>query len=482
MNGIAELLSPGVHDRPVFLAARGTAHITHGDLRGAAELWGDRLDRAGVARGARIAIAVADPLTFATVHLAVLACDRISVPLDPGAPAAERRRATGRTRPVLLVTDGGPATGDVPSVVVEPSGRPGPLPTIGPHRGSGDGGATLLATSGSTGEPKGVLLTADRLRHVARAVADHLELSSADRGLTPLPLFHVNAQVVGLLATLTAGASLVLEARFHRTDLWACARAHDVTWVNAVPAILTVLGRDAVAPVLPPRLRLLRSASAPLPSAVRAAVEARTGVPVVESYGMTEAASQITAVPLHGPRPPGSAGRAAGAEVAVRDGAGHDVGPDARGRVWIRGAGVITAYEDGRAAERFVDGWLDTGDVGHLDAAGFLFLAGRDDDVINRGGELLHPREIEEVLLGDPRVAEAVVVGRPHDVLGAVPVACVRASGGGGELADALHARCRAELSRWKCPVDIQVLADLPRGATGKVRRADLRELVAAGA
>ncbi|WP_018331280.1 class I adenylate-forming enzyme family protein [Actinomycetospora chiangmaiensis] len=482
MNGIAELLSHGAHHRPVFLAARGTARITHGDLRGAADRWGDALDRAGIARGARIAIAVADPLTFATVHLAVLAAGRVSVPLDPGAPAAERRRTTGRTRPVLLVTDGGPATGDLPTVVVDHAGRPGPLPVVGPHRGSDDGGATLLATSGSTGEPKGVLLTADRLRHVARAVADHLELTPADRGLTPLPLFHVNAQVVGLLATLTAGASLVLDARFHRTDFWERARAHDVTWINAVPAVLTVLGRDPVDPVPPPGLRLLRSASAPLPAAVRTAVEERTGVRVVESYGMTEAASQITAAPLHEPCPPGSAGRAAGAEVAVHDAAGHPVGPGVRGRVWIRGAGVITAYEDGRAAERFAAGWLDTGDVGHLDDAGFLFLAGRDDDVINRGGELLHPREIEEVLLGDPRVAEAVVVGRPHDVLGAVPVACVRATRGGAELADALHARCRAELSRWKCPVDIQVLADLPRGATGKVRRADLRELVAAGA
>ncbi|WP_433803171.1 class I adenylate-forming enzyme family protein [Actinomycetospora sp. CA-084318] len=483
MNGIAELLSRGTRHRPVFLAARGGARLTHGDLRTAAALWCDALDGAGVAPGARIAVAVADPLTFTAVHLAVLAAGRVSVPLDPGAPDPERARAIRRTRPALMVTDHTPDdAGGPPSVVVDAAGHPGVVPAPGPHPSGTTGAATLLATSGSTGEPKGVLLTADRLRHVARSVADHLALGPADRGFTPLPLFHVNAQVVGLLATLTAGASLVLDDRFHRTDFWERAREHDVTWINAVPAVLSVLGRDTATPVLPPRLRLVRSASAPLPAAVRAAVERRTGVRVVESYGMTEAASQITAAPLDGTCPPGSAGRPAGAEVSVRDAAGHALGPGERGRVWIRGAGVITGYQDGRAAERFVAGWLDTGDVGHLDDAGFLFLAGRDDDVINRGGELLHPREIEEVLLADPRVAEAVVVGRPDEILGAVPVACVRTTGAVDGLADALRARCRAELTRWKCPVDVRVLADLPRGTTGKVRRAAVRELVAAGA
>jgi acyl-CoA synthetase (AMP-forming)/AMP-acid ligase II len=343
------------------------------------------------------------------------------------------------------------------------------------------GAATVLSTSGSTGEPKGVLLDERRLLHVAAAVAEHLGLTPADRGLTPLPLFHVNAQVVGLLATLHAGSSLVLDRRFRRADFWERARAHDVTWLNLVPAILTVLAREEDPPEVPPRLRLIRSASAPLPVAVRDAVEARTGVPVLESYGMTEAASQITAVPRGGGCPPGSVGRPAGAEVTVRAPDRTDLPSGTRGRVWIRGAGVVGAYEGGRAPERFDDdGWLDTGDVGHLDDAGFLHLAGRDDDVINRGGELLHPREVEEVLLGDRRVAEAVVVGLPHDVLGAVPVACVRALGPGTDgLAEALDARCRARLARWKCPVQVLVLPDLPRGSTGKVRRSDVRELVA---
>ena len=491
---VADLLAQGAPDDVVLLAAWGPRVLTRADLRGAAAAWREAMDRAGLRPGGRVAVVVDDPLVLAAVHLAVMAAGRVSVPLDPGAPGPEVRRALRRSAAGVLVADDEAAARvpDVPRSRPDRHGLPGPVPTVcgtlvpgGPVALRSPGAATLLATSGSTGEPKGVLLDEARLLHVARAVAGHLELTPDDRGLTPLPLFHVNAQVVGLLATLVAGSSLVLDRRSPGRDLWELARAHDVTWLNLVPALLTVLARAEDLPRVPPRLRLIRSASAPLPIAVREAVEARTGVPVLESYGMTEAASQITAVPAHEPCPPGSVGRPAGAQVTVRGPDGGAVPAGVRGRVWIRGAGVIAGYEGGRAAERFDgEGWLDTGDVGHLDDAGFLHLAGRDDDVINRGGELLHPREVEEVLLGDPRVAEAVVVGLPHDVLGAVPVACVRrigdaSSADGPDLADELAARCRAQLARWKCPVQVVVLPDLPRGSTGKVRRADVRELVA---
>jgi acyl-CoA synthetase (AMP-forming)/AMP-acid ligase II len=491
---VAELLARGAPEPAVFLAAREPRALTRGDLRDAAAAWRDALDRAGLPPGGRVAVVVDDPLVLAAVHLAVMAAGRCSVPLDPGAPAPELRRALRRCAAGVLVADDDAAARvpDVPRARPDRHGFPGPVPTVcgtlvpgGPVAPGPSGAATLLATSGSTGEPKGVLLGEARLLHVARAVAGHLELGPDDRGLTPLPLFHVNAQVVGLLATLVAGSSLVLDRRFHRRDFWERARAHDVTWLNVVPAILTVLAREEDPPRVPPRLRLIRSASAPLPVAVRATMEARTGVPVLESYGMTEAASQITAVGAHECCPPGSVGRPAGAQVAVRGPDGEAVPAGVRGRVWIRGAGVVAGYEGGRAAERFDDaGWLDTGDVGHLDDAGFLHLSGRDDDVINRGGELLHPREVEEVLLADPRVAEAVVVGLPHDVLGAVPVACVRRVGeawaaDGADLADDLAARCRAQLAPWKCPVQVVVLPDLPHGSTGKVRRAEVRELVA---
>jgi len=230
----------------------------------------------------------------------------------------------------------------------------------------------------------------------------------------------------------------------------------------------------------------VRSASAALPSPVRDLFVARTGLPVVESYGMTEAASQITATALSGPHRPGSVGRPVRAEVRVLDDTGRPCAPGVVGRVWIRGAGVIGGYVGGVAADRFdADGRLDTADLGALDADGYLYLHGRADDVVNRGGELVHPVEVEEVLLGDPAVVEAVVAGRPHDVLGAVPVALVRTEPDAGhdtvaELPARLEERCARQLAPFKRPVEIRVVERFPVGPTGKVRRAAVRSGLAA--
>ena len=251
-----------------------------------------------------------------------------------------------------------------------------------------------------------------------------------DRGYSPLPLFHVNAQVVGILSTFVAGGSLVVDDRFHASRFWAAAEDFQVTWLNLVPAILGILGEGA-----PPaeaaawRVRFARSASAPLPPAVLDRFEATSGIGVLETYGMTEAASQITANPLlRSRRRPGSAGRPTG--VAVRIVGAHDgeLPPGETGAVEIRGAQVIGAYlGPGRRPiqARGADGWLRTGDLGFRDSADFLYLAGRSDDVINRGGEKVHPLEIEEVLLSDPHIRGAAVVGRPHHLLGEECVAYV---------------------------------------------------------
>jgi acyl-CoA synthetase (AMP-forming)/AMP-acid ligase II len=339
-----------------------------------------------------------------------------------------------------------------------------------------------LLTSGSTGEPKAVELDERRLLHVAEAVAAHNELSEGDRGYNPLPLFHVNAQVVGLLATLVAGATLVLDRRFHRRDFWELLAERSVTWVNAVPAILTILASQPV-PTARAGLRFVRSASAALPGSVRERIRAKLGVPLVESYGMTEAASQITATALHESAPPGSVGRPVRVELQVRTPDLASAPTGQIGRVWIRGPGVIGGYVGGRAADRFdADGWLDTGDVGHLDADGYLYLAGRADDVINRGGEMVYPREVEEVLQSDADVHDAVVIGRDDDVLGSVPVAYVMPAAplstmqAGERLVERLTARCTEQLSRFKRPVAIYLVEDFPRAATGKVRRALMRQ------
>lgn len=485
MTTLRELVTEraGSYPHRCFLAdARSERSFDFAMLRAAVDAWRRELDAAGVPAGARVLIDVDDPLAFCAVHLAVIAAGRCSVPVDPAAPAGQAHRTRRVLRPWLVVSDRAairemrvnPATG-------LPANPAAPIRAGGACAAQLRSGSVALLTSGSTGTPKTVVLTERQLLHVARCVVDHHELSATDRGFNPLPLFHINAQVVAVLATLVAGGTLVLDRRFHRTGFWQLLEQRRITWVNAVPAILSILALDNL-PEAPPRLRFIRSASAPLPAPTRDRVVASSGVAVVESYGMTEAASQITATPLRGGHPPGSVGQPAGVELEV-------VGPDGRrcamgvvGRVRVRGDGVIRAYADGVAAERIdVTGWLDTGDLGRLDADGYLYLAGRDDDVVNCGGELVYPNEVEEVLLGEQAVAEAAVTPRPHEVLGAVPVAWIRPvlaldREQAAELVKRLRLRCERQLSRAKRPVDFRIVAALPLTATGKVARRRLRE------
>ncbi len=237
--------------------ARSRRAVDHRALAAAVDTWAGELAARRVGPGARVLLDIADPLAFAVAHLAVVAAGRCSAPVDPGAPPAEAERAREVVSPAVVLTD----RADRAGVRVTPHGLPA-TPAGVPSRADEGPGTVLLLTSGSTGAPKAVALTEAQCLHVARAVAAHHRLTRADRGFCPLPLFHVNAQVVGLLATLVAGGELVLDRRFRRTGFWELLCERDITWVNAAPAILAILARDAAEPVVPARLRFVRSASA----------------------------------------------------------------------------------------------------------------------------------------------------------------------------------------------------------------------------
>jgi oxalate---CoA ligase len=460
---------------------RGAGTLDYAGLNRAARAWARSLDQAGVPAGAGVAIRVADSLDYAAALVAILAAGRVAVPLDPGAPPDRVARVLKVARPAAAVWDspGGPPQG-IPVLRPRDDGPPAAVPG-----GPGTGGI-FLCTSGTTGAPKGVLLTEDQLCHVAATVAGHHRLTAADRGYNCLPLFHVNAEVVGLLATLSAGASLVLDPKFSRRGFWQLIDERRITWINAVPAIIALLAVEPAAQA-PRRVRFVRSASAPLASSVLARFNAATGLSVLETYGMTEAASMITANPLDGPRKPGSAGLPVGVELRVaRDGERRIAAcrPYEVGRVQIRGRGVIRRYAAGGppgAIDR--EGWLDTGDLGHRDRDGYLFLAGRADDVINRGGEKIYPREIEDVLLAQPGVRAAAVVAARDPVLGERPVAygAVPGRGRAGDIVGVLRAACEAALPRHAWPSALCVVDELPRGDTGKIDRRRLTGLAAAG-
>ncbi|MGL3199464.1 MULTISPECIES: AMP-binding protein [Curtobacterium] len=472
-------------DRPYLEDARSDRALTYADLDTAVSTWSSTLDAIGVPPSGAVLVDVGDPLAFAVVHLAAVASGRRAVPVDTGQPVGEAARLAaliGGAGLVVSDRDEDSAVSGAPSSRIDPATflpagvRDGDVPTDVPDA-PGEG-SVVLFTSGSTGTPKGVELPESQLLVVARAVAEHNRLTPADRGFNSLPLFHVNAEVVGLLATLVAGGTLVLDRRFRRTGFWELLSERRVTWLNAVPAVLAVLAKTGPLD-FPSTLRFVRSASAPLPDPVR---EALGDVPLVVSWGMTEGASQITATPLDSPARPGSVGVPVGCEVQVRREDGTVAGADEVGALWVRGPGIVDHYLGGRAAERFdADHWLSTGDVGSVSSDGWVSLAGRSDDVINRGGEKVYPSEVEDVLLGDDRVLEAVVVGRPHEVLGAVPVAYVIVQPDTEVDADALvtdlTARAEAELTRFRRPVEITVVPDLPRAPTGKIRRADVRTM-----
>jgi oxalate---CoA ligase len=457
---------------PYLEDAAGAGTLTYAGLLRTARAWARSLDRAGVPPGAGVAVRWPEPLGYATALAGILGAGRVVIPLDPAAPAAEVARvlAVARPRAAVSVTMDGLPPGLTVLGPPDERARTDPGSPAPPPRGG-----IFLCTSGTTGTPKGILLREDQLAHVAGCVARHHRLGPADRGYCCLPLFHVNAEVVGLLATLAAGACLVLDRRFSRRGFWPLIEARRVTWVNAVPAIITVLAMDPPAdPAAARRVRFVRSASAPLPPPVLRRFEQAFGIPVIETYGMTEAASMITANPLAGPRKAGSVGRPAGAEVRVTGPAG------AIGRVQIRGPGVIRRYAEG-GPDGAIDaaGWLDTGDLGYLDQDGYLFLAGRSDDVINRGGEKIYPREIEDFLLAQPGVRSAAVVAARDEVLGERPVAYVVPAGPGPGTAAALREACEAGLPRPKQPSAFYLLEELPQGPTGKVARRRLRDLAA---
>lgn len=341
-------------------------------------------------------------------------------------------------------------------------------------------GSVYMATSGTTGEPKGVVLWERQIAWTAEQVRLSHALTPNDRGLTVLPFFHINAPVVSLCASLLAGSSVMIAARFSKQHFWSWVEQFDITWASIVPTIVAILLETDRPAFLPGSLRFVRTGSAPLPPANLHAFEARFGVPVIETYGLSEAASQVVANPLPPAiHKPGSAGRPVGVELRIchpltssEERELRDVAQGETGEICVAGPSLIHAYQDNKGQESFQRGWFRTGDLGYLDEDGYLFIKGRLREVINRGGENIAPREIEEVLQEYPAVCEAAVVGRPDPIYGEQAVAyLIVRENWNPQSAGELRRYTAERLSPQKVPVDFIILDALPRNATGKVER-----------
>ena len=343
--------------------------------------------------------------------------------------------------------------------------------------------ALLMYTSGTTGQPKGVQLTQAQLSANAHAIAAEHQLTSADRVLGVLPLYHINAFVVTMLTPLATGGSVAMAPRFSAARYWAQATDSRCTWLNVVPTIVSFLLEGAV----PPKdqvagLRFCRSASAALPVDHLLAFEARFGIGIIETMGLTETAAPAFSNPLDPAlRKPGAVGRASGCEARVVDAQTLLPLPDGTtGEITIRGPQVMRGYYKDSVATKAaftLDGWLRTGDLGRRDSDGFFFVTGRIKELIIKGGENIAPREIDEALLRHPDVQDAAAVGIPDRHYGQEIMACVVLRE--GALADEaqLLAFCEAQLGRFKTPKVLRLVSDLPRGPSGKVQRLKLRDL-----
>ena len=345
--------------------------------------------------------------------------------------------------------------------------------------------ALVLHTSGTTSRPKMVPLTHANLLASAGNIAATLRLSEADLCLNVMPLFHIHGLVGALLSSLMAGGSVVCTAGFEIEQFFSWLEAFRPTWYTAVPtihhAVLDYAQADPTARKSH-SLRFIRSSSAALPARVMQGLEETFKVPVIESYGMTEAAHQMASNPLPpGQRKIGSVGLAAGPEVSIMDESGNLLSGGEIGEIVIRGANVMLGYTNTAESntESFTHGWFRTGDQGYLDKDGYLFITGRLKEIINRGGEKISPREVDDVILQHPAVAQAVTFGVPHPTLGEEVAAAVVLRPQAQASVNELRRFVATTLAEFKVPRQIVFVDAIPLGATGKIARNGLSEKLA---
>lgn len=343
--------------------------------------------------------------------------------------------------------------------------------------------ALLMYTSGTTGRPKGVVHSHASLLAGGWTPAIAHKLQPSDRGFCVLPIYHINGLCVTVMGALVTGGALAVVSRFSASRFWTQADASQVTWFSAVPTIISHLlhgGTDPSADCAA-RIRFGRSASSALAVETQAAFEARFGIPIIETMGLTETAAQILSNPLPpAPRKIGSPGVSFGCEVEVHDKDGKPVETGDEGEIVVRGPNTMRAYlkNPQATAATFRDGWLRTGDLARKDADGYVFVSGRLKELIIKGGENIAPREIDEALYTHPDVIEAAAFARPCASYGERVEAAVRVRDGSDLHQAALISICADRLGAFKSPDAIHFLAELPKGPSGKIQRLKLADLI----
>ncbi|NJD35229.1 MAG: AMP-binding protein [Betaproteobacteria bacterium] len=494
------LLSTGT-DAAAAIGAPARKPLTHGELRALIARTVTSLNALGAGRNDRVAIVLPNGPEMAACFLAV-ASGTASAPLNPAYREEEFEFYIGDLKAKLLIAMRGvdtPARAaakklGVPVVELVPDLAAGAgsftlaatdaaaAPATNGGFAQPDDVAMVLHTSGTTSRPKIVPLSQSNLCASARHICKSLAFTPSDRGLNIMPLFHIHGLIAGVLAPLSAGSEVFCSPGFDALKFFGWMDECHPTWYTAVPtmhqAILTRAGRNKEIIAKNP-LRFLRSSSSSIPPQVIAELEAVFGAPLIEAYGMTEATHQMASNPLPpAVRKPGSVGLAAGPEIEIMDEDGRILPPDTVGEIVIRGPNVTIGYENNPKAnaEGFTHGWFRTGDQGVKDAEGYVSLTGRLKEIINRGGEKISPREIDEVIMDHPAVAQVVCFAVPHPKLGEEVGAAVVLKEGATATEKDIQAFVALHVADFKVPKKVLILPEIPKGATGKLQRIGLAQ------
>jgi long-chain acyl-CoA synthetase len=493
-----------VPHRPAFVFRE--RRMSYADLQGQALMVGGLLRGLGVRQGDRVVLVLPNVPEFGVGYFGILAAGATVVPLNPllkpeevryvledagatgmvctqvSSPLLQAaRQGLGRSIPALVL-DADPAsldTGDLASAAA-----PKPLPPFLPPPLDTEDVAACLYTSGTTGRPKGAMLSHRNLLANIESFREILHVTEEDVFLAVLPLFHAYAATVVFLEPLSIGATIVLEPRFVPELTLKAIAEHRVTLFAGVPTMFAVLAKLPRPPADFSAWRLCISGGAPLPPPVLEAFEARYGVPIYEGYGPTECAPVLTVNPPLGVRKIGSVGPPIPqVELRIVDEQGNTLPPGQMGEVVARGPNVMKGYlnRPEETAEVLHEGWYHTGDLGQADEDGYYYIVGRKKDLILVGGLNVYPREVELVLTSHPAVADAAVIGVPDPVRGEVPKALVVLRDGQQTGVQELLQWCRQRLASYKVPRTVELLAELPKTATGKTLKQQLRAAAQGG-
>ncbi|WP_080736566.1 class I adenylate-forming enzyme family protein [Rhodococcoides fascians] len=441
---------------------------------------------AGVGAGDVVAVLLPNRIDIITTMFAAWVLGATLTPVNPALTDDEvRYQLEDSTARVLVGSERACTLGraqGISFIDVDSRDRRPRAPQIdGTHRGTGpvdsSAPALIVYTSGTTGRPKGCVLTHRNVDRMSAAIMTACELTDADTSLLVLPLFHCNGLVVGTVAPLRAGGRVHIAPRFSPDTFWDNVETVRPTYFSAVPTMYSLLADRGLTDRDISSLRFVICGAAPMPAGLIASFESIFGVPVVEGYGLSECTVAATINPPNGIRKPGTVGIALpGIDIAIDTPDGPSSLPGRTGEVLVSGETIMQGYLGlpDVTAKTIREGWLHTGDIGVLDEDGYLVLVDRLKDMIIRGGENIAPSEIEHVLQSHPDVLEVAVVGEAHPVYGEVPVAHVVARAGRSISVDDLDAHCAQSLAKFKRPTRTVVHDALPKNSVGKIVKKEL--------